>query len=125
MTAQETTEKAPGIEEVMARDAEFRAEAAASACDPVAETSALQEIFEGLCSQYKIRTRQPACEGGRCVRTQTHKSTHIPTDKENQSRRGPRPLSPSNMKPACVKTGGAKLTEWRYRPFSAGMFRSK
>ena len=59
MAAEETTDKAPGIEEagpgieeVMARDAEFRAEAAASACDAVAEASALQEIFEGLCSQY-------------------------------------------------------------------------
>ena len=40
-------EPAPSIDEVMKRDDEFRATAAASACDPVAEASALREIFEG------------------------------------------------------------------------------
>ena len=44
----ELEKASPGIEEVMQRDAEFRAEAAASACDPSAEKAALQDMFEGL-----------------------------------------------------------------------------
>jgi hypothetical protein len=35
------------IEEVMRRDAEFRAAAAAHAVDPTHEVSALKEMFEG------------------------------------------------------------------------------
>jgi hypothetical protein len=40
-------EEGMSIEEVMRRDAEFRAAAAAHAVDPTHEVSALKEIFEG------------------------------------------------------------------------------
>ena len=40
-------EEGISIEEVMRRDAEFRAAAAAHAVDPTHEVSALKEMFEG------------------------------------------------------------------------------